>query len=693
MKTDKEYFDFAKAVIQNTEPIDSATKVQSLIETIQWADRKYYVEDNPMLSDTEYDLLFAKLKLTEGENPQWQFSYSPSQNVADGLNDDFEKVNHLQPMLSLDNSYNDEDLRDWNERIKKILGDQKFEFTVEPKFDGASISAWISEHSIERVLTRGNGTTGDDITRNARQIKSLPQYVSYEENLAQAEVRGEVVMKWTDFDNYNAYLESEGKPPMVNPRNAASGSLRMKDPMELQKRRLSAFMYHVSYFRPENERPYDTHLGALKWLEKLGFQTALKYTGQCADIEGVIQYCLDFEAKRDDMGFEIDGMVVKVNSLAQQEELGSTAHHPRWAMAYKFKAKQATTKLERVEYQVGRTGAITPVAKIEPVFVGGVTISSVSLFNEDTIRDKDLKLGDVVVVERSGDVIPYIRKSLPELRTGAEKEIEFPAACPVCETTLIKEDEDVAWRCPNYDCPAQNEERLIHFVSKNAMDIKSMGESHVRKFYQMGMIRKPEDIYTMDLEVLRGEEGYGDKTIENLRTAIEESKNRAPNRVLFALGVRHVGQTTAKNIVQQLDHSLWEIERWSIEELESIEDIGPKVAKSIYEYFHSASAKDTLTSLERSGVNLEIQKQKEISNSALNGKTFLFTGAMQMKRAEAEEMAEAKGGKILSGVSSKLDYLVVGEKAGSKLAKAEKLGTVNILTEDEFLELIKTNEA
>ncbi len=691
MKTDKVYYDEAKAILEDPQKIASAGDVKELIEIIQWADRKYYVEDHPVLSDQEYDKLYAILKAVENEHPQWQFDYSPTQNVADGLNSDFEKVDHIRPMLSLDNSYNAEDLREWNGRIERLLDTQSVQYTVEPKFDGASISAWVSEHQIQRVLTRGNGTTGDDITRNARQIKSLPQYIRHEEDLAQAEIRGEVVMKWTHFDNYNEWLVNEGKSPMVNPRNAASGSLRMKDPKELKRRKLTAFMYHVSYYEAIEKRPFDTHLGALEWLQAMGFQTALKYTQICTGIEEVVQYCRDFELRRDDLGFEIDGMVVKVNALSLQDKLGSTAHHPRWAMAYKFAAKQATSKLERVEYQVGRTGSVTPVAKIEPVFVGGVTISSVSLFNEDAIREKDLMLGDVVVVERSGDVIPYIRKSLAELRTGDEKPILFPGQCPVCQTPLLKEENDAAWRCPNYDCEAQIEERLIHFVSKNAMDIKHIGESHIRKLYEMKMIRKPEDIYTMDVGLLEGQEGYGEKTIENMRAAIEESKDRAAHRVLFALGVRHVGQVTAQNICLQLKDSLWELEAWTREELEAIDDVGPIVARSVWEYFRSESARETLHSLESSGVNLAIAQKEQNTEGPLSGKTILFTGAMNMKRKEAEELAESRGASILSGVSAKLDYLVVGEKAGSKLQKAEKLGTVKILTEEQFLDLINTD--
>ncbi len=390
--------------------------------------------------------------------------------------------------------------------------------------------------------------------------------------------------------------------------------------------------------------------------------------------------------------FEIDGMVVKVNNLELQDRLGMTTHHPRWAIAYKFKARQASSKLLRVEFQVGRTGSITPVAKIEPVPIGGVTVSSVSLFNEEVIKEKDLKIGDTVLVERAGDVIPYIVKSNPELRTGAEQGIIFPTQCPVCTEALYKPEGEAAWRCINVSCPAQVVERIIHFSSKDAMDIRSFGDSIIRRFYELGIVRDIAGIYKIDFAQLSGLEKFGTKSIENLKAAIEKSKQQPLNRLIFGLGIRYVGETTAKTLANAVDH-LKDLHNWTEEQLCGLEDIGPKVAGSVHQFFQSPENIHLLEELEAIGLTLTNRHKKSDreADGALSGKTFLFTGTLShFKRNDAEAMVEEKGGKLLSGVSSKLDFLIVGADAGSKLEKAKKLGTVKVLTEQEFLDLIKT---
>ncbi len=691
MVTDKEYYEAARSFIDKPTSVDSKAQVKELIKILQWADKKYYVQDQPVLTDKEYDTLFALLKSVESQHPDWLLANSPTQRVAEGLNENFEKVEHIVPMLSLSNSYNAEDLLEWDLKNRTSLEVDAIEYTVEPKFDGASISVQIQDHQYARVLTRGNGVIGDDITKNARRINSLPMYVPMPPELGTVEVRGEVVIAFKDFEAYNQKLIARGDQPMANPRNAASGSLRMKNPEDVAERNLTAFLYHVSYVENEIEGwDVASHYDYLEWLDRLSFTTPLKYTGKFQDISGVIEYCQDFEEKRDTLPFEIDGMVVKVNKLAWQDRLGSTAHHPRWAMAYKFKARQANTRLLNIDFQVGRTGIVTPVAKLEPVFVGGVTISSVSLFNEENIAEKNIRIGDTVVVERAGDVIPYIVRSVPELRPEDATEFQFPSQCPSCGFNLVKEESEAAWRCNNYDCDEQVVGRLAHFVSKDAMDIGNMGESVVEKLVQVGLIKKPEDIYTFDVDQLLTMEGFKEKSVTNLKSAIETSKGRPLHNVLFALGIRHVGITTAKTLVRQVERNLMELEEWSEEKLQGLDDVGPKVAKSVYDFFHTESTLKTLYTLRDAGVQLE--KKESNSSGGLTDKTFLFTGTMSIKRKDAEARVEALGARILGSVSSKLDYLIVGENAGSKLDKAKKLNNVTILEEAQWEEMMSKLE-
>jgi DNA ligase (NAD+) len=420
----------------------------------------------------------------------------------------------------------------------------------------------------------------------------------------------------------------------------------------------------------------------------LGFRSPVKEMKICKNIAEVIDYCKDYEAKRDTLPYEIDGMVVKVNDIALQDKLGMTTHHPRWAIAYKFKARQATSVLKAVEFQVGRTGSITPVAKIEPVAIGGVSVSSISLHNQEFIRERDIKIGDSVLVERAGDVIPYIVKALTAIRTGTEIDIEFPTTCPACGTALVKPIEEAVWRCPNVDCSAQTIERIIHFASKDAMDIRGFGEANIQKFYAMGILTSVPGIYQLPFETIKQQGGFGAKSIQNLSEAIEKSKQQPLYRLINALGIRHVGETTAKVLAKSVTHLL-DFCQISVDELKALEDVGVKVAESIYQYFRYPEHIEMLQALEESGVNLKNIQQTTHQDGSLTGMTFLFTGTLPtLKRQEAEAMAEEKGGKILGGVSSKLNFLVVGEDAGSKLEKAKKIASIRILTEKEFLALV-----
>ncbi|MDB5193854.1 MAG: ligase [Segetibacter sp.] len=675
--------------------------VEDLRKVLRFHEYRYYVLNDPLIGDTEYDQLFKLLENIEKANPELITTTSPTQRVGSGLNAAFDTVAHLVPMLSLENSYNAEDLLDWDRKAREAAKLDVIEYCVEPKFDGASVSLIYENDHLTRGATRGNGVEGDDITTNIKQVRSIPLHAAFSDyGLDVVEIRGEVLMSKSAFKQYNDQLAQQGIAPLANPRNASAGSLRMKDPKEVAQRRLEAFLYNVSYHTATGERVddaksklLDTHHGMLQMLWNLGFKSPMKEMKVVKGIDAIIEYCNEFETKRDELPFEIDGMVIKVNDLHLQDRMGMTTHHPRWAIAYKFKARQGTSKLRSVEFQVGRTGSITPVAKIDPVFIGGVTVGSISLFNEDVIKEKDLKIGDTVLVERAGDVIPYIVKSMAEVRDGSETEIVFPKCCPACNSELFKEETEAVWRCVNIECPAQVVERMIHFVSKDAMDIKSFGEANVRKFYELGLLKDIPGIYTLDFAAIGSLAGFGKKSLDNLQAAIEASKTQPLHRLMFALGIRFVGETTAKVLANKIHHLL-DLKDYTVEQLQQLEDIGIKVATSIETFFKNEQNMQMLQQLEELGVQMVNTKRGAVAEGGLHGQTFLFTGTMgKLKRTEAEEMVEANGGKLLGSVSSKLNYLVVGEDAGSKLEKAKKINTVKIISEDEFINIISAQTA
>ncbi len=670
------------------------TETNQLRNVLRFHEYRYYNQNDPIISDTEYDQLYKLLEQYEKLHPEAITADSPTQRVGKGLIKDFPKVQHLVPMLSLENSYDADDLLDWDRKAREGSGLPVIEYCVEPKFDGASISLIYENDLFTRGATRGDGVTGDEITINTKQIKSLPLSAIFGEwGIQQIEIRGEVLMNKNNFRAYNEGLMEEGLPPLANPRNAAAGSLRIKDTAVVGKRNLEAFLYHVSYLAADttatNTRKMpSTHSGMIEMLWSLGFKSPKNEIRVLKGIDQVIAYVQDFEMKRDALPYEIDGMVIKVNDLALQEKLGMTSHHPRWAIAFKFKARQASSQLLEVEYQVGRTGAVTPVAKIAPVNVGGVTVSSISIHNEEYIKEKNLLLGDHILIERAGDVIPQIVKSFPELRKGAEKSIQFPTSCPVCDHPLFKTADEAVWRCTNINCRAQVIERIIHFVSKDAMDIRSFGDANVRKFYEMGFLKDIPGIYQLPFDQIRQLEGFGGKSIQNLQLAIEASKTQPLHRIIYGLGIRYVGETTAKTLANAVDHLL-DFSRFSIEDLQALEDVGIKVANSIQAFFSDAENLTLLKKLEALGIGLKNEMKEFHPDAALVGKTFLFTGTLtRLKRSEAEEKVELNGGKILGGVSSKLDYLVVGEEAGSKLEKAKKIATINIISEEEFIKML-----
>jgi DNA ligase (NAD+) len=667
--------------------------IEQLREVLRFHEYRYYILNDPLVSDFEYDVLYKQLEALEKENPDLIVADSPTQRVGKGLTKEFPTVAHLVPMLSLDNSYNSEDLIDFDRKARELSKLEIIEYCVEPKFDGASISLIYENDHLVRGATRGDGVQGDDITPNIKQIRTIPLSAKFSEyDLQTVEIRGEVLINKNNFKEFNEQLAEQGLAPLANPRNAAAGTLRIKDPLEVKRRKLEAFTYQVSYYttKGKNDNEPTKHSETLEMLWDLGFRSPDKEKKVLKGIQAVIDYCTEFEAKRDDLPYEIDGMVIKVNDFQLQDRMGMTSHHPRWAMAYKFKARQATSKLLRVEYQVGRTGNIGPVAKIEPVAIGGVTVSSVSLFNEDLIKEKDLRIGDTVLVERAGDVIPYIVKSLHELRTGKEQPIKFPSHCPACGTELYRAEEEAAWRCININCSAQVLERLMHFVSKDAMDIRGLGEANIRKFYDLELLRSIPQIYQLDFERIGQLEGFGKKSIDNLKTAIENSKAQPLHRLIYALGIRFVGETMAKTLAHAVSHLL-DLEKFDEEALQNLEDVGPKVAGSIVQFFKNEDNIKMLKELEGLGLKLSNDKKQYASSGNLQGLSFLFTGTLsKLKRSEAEELVEKNGGSILTGVSSKLNYLVVGEDAGSKLEKAKKINSVKIISEDDFLNIVKS---
>ena len=689
----------------NAPGFDATESLEDLREVLRYHEWKYYVKNEPLISDLEYDLLYKLLEKTETENPLLITPDSPTQRVGQDLSGAFETVDHLVPMLSLANSYNLEDLNNFRDQLKRKLkdeGDIEFNYVAEPKYDGSSIALIYENDLFVRAATRGNGQRGDDITQNVRMLKTVPLRVPFSKyGIHKAELRGEALIRLDAFDRINQQREEKGESLFANPRNAAAGGLRMKDPKEAASRGIELFVYQIGLAEDKDGKnllqDFKAHSKTLEVLDQLGFRSSFPDHGVFSDLEELYSFLQKWEEKRADYPYEIDGMVIKVNELETQAKTGSTSHHPRWAIAFKFKAKQATSRLLSVEYQVGKVGTITPVAKIQPVALAGVTISSISLHNEEFISSKDLRMGDRVLVERAGDVIPYIVKSLPEFREGDEQPIAFPEYCPVNDTEekvkLIKAEGEAAWRCPDCVCSRQNLQKMIFFVSKDAMDIAGLGKSLIERFYEQDMLKALPDIYRLDYQRISKMEGFGEKSAANLRDAIENSKNRPLKRLLYALGVHHLGKRASSIIAAQVD-SILDLQKWKEEDYLNLKDIGPVLARNMQAFFTEEKHIQLIRELESLGLNIHAtdeDRPKEIANpeGPLVGKTILFTGSLQRSnRKEAQKMAEENGAKNISAVSSNLNYLVVGEKAGSKLKKARAIGTVEILTEDEFYELI-----
>ncbi|MFK7908095.1 MAG: NAD-dependent DNA ligase LigA, partial [Chitinophagales bacterium] len=673
---------------------EAATAIATeLREVIQYHDWLYYVKAASVIADIDYDYLFDYLKAIEEKYPELVSPDSPTQRVAQGLSDDFTTVNHLIPMLSLAKAYSSQDLLDWDETVKKLTQEEQIEYSVEPKFDGASIAVVYQNDKLVRGATRGNGVAGDDITNNIRTIPTIPLSAAFSDyGIVRAEVRGEVVIHKERFKKINEKRAAKGEALLANPRNSAAGALRQKKSHKVMERKLEGFIYQVGLATKGDDRDalgdLKSHDDSMKILYKLGFKTALKDENDMShvfqSIEEVVNYCNEWGEKRDDYPYEIDGMVIKVNNYKLQDQLGATGHHPRWAIALKFEAKAATTKLLNVDYQIGRTGAITPVAKLETVNVAGANISNASLHNEDYITEKDIRIGDTVIVQRAGDVIPYIAGVVEKDRNGSEEIIKFPDTCPSCNTQLVKPEEEAVWRCINIECPAQVEERIIHYVSKGAMDIRGFGKDIVKRFVAEGLLHNIEGIYELDYDAILQLDKWGERSVENLKNSIEASKNQEMYRLLIGLGIREVGRGTTKRLTEVIS-DIEELKDWAVEKLQELPDIGPKVAANIVDFFQNEQNLELIAKLKAFGVNTKkLETEVKVTGGKLAEKTFLFTGSLQQfTRNDAKKMVEDNGGKIVSSVSKKLNYLVVGEKAGSKLKKAQTIDTITILSEDE----------
>lgn len=658
-------------------------KIETLRETLHQHNYHYYILDQPIISDFEFDEMLKELQTLEQQYPEFWDANSPTQRVGGGITKNFPTVQHQFRMYSLDNSYDYDDLEDWEKRIQKTI-EEPVEFVAELKYDGASISILYENGILKEAVTRGDGFQGDEITTNVRTISDIPLKLKGDAP-ERFFMRGEIYLTRKNFDKINAAREEEGLDPFMNPRNTASGSLKMQDSGEVRKRGLSAVLYQFV----GEELPAESHWELLQKSKDWGFKTSAQ-AKLCKSLDEVKAFIDYWETERHQLPFEIDGIVLKVNSLKQQRLLGYTAKSPRWAMAYKFKAEKVETELQSVSYQVGRTGAITPVANLKPVLLAGTIVKRASLHNEDIIRKLDLHNGDMVYVEKGGEIIPKIVGVNTEKRTPESTAIQYISHCPECGTELVKIEEQAIHFCPNeLHCPPQVVGKMIHYVSRKALNIENLGQETIEQLYREKLIENPADFYALTKEQLLPLERMAEKSAQNIISGIEKSKDIPFEKVLFGIGIKHVGETVAKKLVKNFP-SIDELKAATVEELCQVEDIGTKIAISIQDFFANTENLLMIERLKSYGVQLEKQDtHTEVLSNALEGKTFLFTGKLSLfTREQAEDMVEKHGGKNISAVSKNLNYLVVGEKAGSKLKKAQAIGTITILDEQQFLEMI-----
>lgn len=655
-------------------------RAEELRRELNYHNYRYYVLDDPVISDEEYDRLIRELVELEEKFPELITPDSPTQRVGAPPAEAFRPVQHRVRMMSLDNVFNEEELRAFIRRVEERVG--RADYICELKIDGAGIALTYENGVFVRGATRGDGVTGEDVTANLRTVRSLPLRLLGEDTVPYLEIRGEVFMPKEAFFELNRQREEEGQPPFANPRNAAAGSLRQLDPRITASRNLHLICYEIGYVEGKSFR---THREVLEQIAAWGFHVS-EHWRQVSGVEEIVDFCQEWISRRDELAYEVDGAVIKVNPLDLREKLGATSKAPRWAVAYKFPAEEKTTRLLDIVVNVGRTGALTPTAVLEPVFVGGSTVSRATLHNEDEIRRKGIKIGDVVLVHKAGDVIPEVIKPIVELRDGTERDFVMPDRCPACGGRVYRPEGEVVARCVNVDCPARLFESILHFASRGAMDIEGLGQATIKELMDKGYVRSVEDIYYLTEEQLYNLTGFKDKSVSNLMNAIRQSKNRPLSRLLFALGIRHVGSHVAEVLARRF-RNMDELARASLDELLSIEEIGPTIAESVRAFFGEPRNLELIRRLKEAGVNME--EKVEEGPRPLEGCTFVLTGALSsMTREEARQAIEERGGRVSSSVSRKTDYVVVGADPGSKLDKARELG-VKIIGEEEFLTLLE----
>jgi DNA ligase (NAD+) len=661
---------------------DIIKKIEEVREKIRYYNYRYYVLDDPIISDAEYDQLMKELAEWETKYPQYINSSSPTQRVGIEPVSRFITVKHITPMLSLANAFSIEELRAFDQRIKKLIPQQKLEYVVELKIDGLAVALVYENGIFVRGATRGDGTTGEEITSNLRTVKAIPLKLFGKDITLRIEVYGEVYMKKSDFKKLNEKRMKDGDNLFANPRNAAAGSVRQLDPRITAQRLLDTFIYRATF--PEGNR-FDTHMEVLNYLKKIGFKVN-PHIKLCQDIEEAINYCQKWIEKKEELDYEIDGMVVKVNSLRMREELGSTTRSPRWAIAYKFPAQQVTTKVLDIIVQVGRTGALTPVAILDPVRISGSVVKRATLHNEDEIGRKDVRIGDIVLVQKAGEVIPEVVKVIKDKRTGKETEFVMLTQCPVCGAKVFRSEGEVVSRCNSLACPAQIKERIRHFASRDALDIEGLGPAIIYQLVEKVLIKNISDLYFLKRDDLISLERMAEKSADNLLDAIEKSKKKSLANLIYGLGIRYVGVHTSE-VITRYYSTLDKFKKANLEELIEINEIGPKITESIILFFKEKENLAIIERLRSAGLNFSQEEEKmreEKRVQILAGKQFVLTGTLKdFTRTQAKEIISELGGRVTGSVSKKTDYVVAGEDPGSKYERAKKLG-VSIISEEEF---------
>lgn len=648
-------------------------EIESLRDELRRHEELYYIHANPEISDAEFDVLLERLQVLEAEHPEFITPDSPTQRVGGHPAEGFEEFVHRRPMLSLENSYNIDELRAFDERCQRLADGRTHEYVAELKIDGLSIALHYENGVLTRGVTRGDGQRGEDVTQNVRTIRSVPLRLKSGGNdiPSEIEVRGEVYLPRKVFEEINAEREEEGEARFANPRNAAAGAIRQLDPKIVASRRLELFPYQILV---TDRGAFQSHWQTFEWLAQVGFRVNPN-RALCKTIDEVIEFCNSMELKRDELDYEIDGVVVKVNSISLQEEFGATSKAPRWAIAYKYPARQATTQVLSIAVQVGRTGALTPVANLEPVLLAGTTVSRATLHNQDEIKRLDIRVGDWVLIEKSGEIIPKVLKVIESRRTGSEIPFVFPTECPDCGGIISRPDGEVVARCVAADCPAQRKGRILHFASRRAMRIEGLGEVLVDQLVAKEMIRDVGDLYDLKLEDLASLERMAEKSASNILAQIEASKSRDLPQLIYALGIRHVGERNAGILARQF-RSLDRLSAATVEEMDRVHEIGLSVAESVRDWFEDPGNRKLCERLRTAGVRTEIEGGASVTLDAnFAGKQFVLTGKLEaMTRDEARALIESRGGRVTSSVSKKTDYVVAGEDAGSKLDKAQALG-------------------